>query len=354
MDWEQIKIAYVPYNKDFAVPGDRRRFVFYANERKIKFDIADLSIQYDIVYLTYGCNLSNWFEYKKKHPNVIFVFELIDSYLLEDTGLLTFFRGFAWYLLGRESALLINYKNALRRMISTCDAVVCSTHAQKINMIGFNSNAHISLDYFSHDITHYKTSYKSKNKLKIVWEGQAYTVKNLLMLNDVFEQLQDKIELYIVTDPLVKSPIGFFNKETKVILGELKCDYHLIEWKKNTFSKIISSADLAIIPIRRTSSMMWNKPENKLLLLWEIGVPTLTSDTPAYKAAMSVAGIDFYCKSPAEWLQKINRYIESSTEYRLAVSEKAKLYLDRHHKKSDILNTWDRIFDSLNFERIIK
>ena len=352
MDWEVIKIAYVPYHKSFAVPGDRRRFVFYANERKIKFHIADLATEYDLVYLTYGCNLSDWFEYKKKYPKVKFIFELIDSYLLEDVGTLTIFRGIVWYFLGRESALWLNYKTALRKMISICDAVVCSTHVQRANMIGFNRNIHISLDYFSNEITHHKTSFKSNKKMKVVWEGQAYTVKNLLILKDILEQLRDKIELYIITDPVAKSPIKFFNKKKKNILNVLKCDYHLIDWNKNSFSEIISSADLAIIPIERDSSMMWNKPENKLLLLWEIGVPTLTSDTPAYKRVMRDAGLDFYCASPAEWLQKINIYIESSIEYRVDVAEKAMKYLDTHHKKLDILNTWDRIFDSLQCERI--
>ena len=63
--WTGIRIAYAPYHRDLVVPGDRRRFVFYANERQIKFDVADPLKIYDIVYLTYGCNLSIWIEYKK-------------------------------------------------------------------------------------------------------------------------------------------------------------------------------------------------------------------------------------------------------------------------------------------------
>jgi len=350
VNWNGIRIAYSPYHKDHVAPGDRRRFVFYANERKIKFDVADPLKIYDIVYLTYGCNLSVWIEYKKNNPSVKIVFELIDSYLLENVSVLTIFRGLAWYLMGRESDLWFNYKTALRKMISISDAVVCSTHAQKMDMMQFNRNIHLSLDYFSDDITHHKTSFINKQRLKLVWEGQAYTVKNLLLLNDIFEELKDDIELYIITDPIIKSPVNWFNRKTNDILKMLNCQYHLVDWDSSSFSEIISNADLAIIPIEPGSAMMWNKPENKLLLLWEIGIPSLTSATPAYKRVMDSAGLDFYCASSDEWVQKIQQYGKSSIDYRNSIYEKMRYYLQQFHSKNEILRKWDLIFDSLQID----
>jgi hypothetical protein len=350
--WAGIRIAYAPYHKDLVVPGDRRRFVFYANERKIPFTLADPLKKYDIVYLTYGCNLSIWINYKKDNPDVKFVFELIDSYLLEDNGILSTFRGTVLYFIGREEVLWFDYKTALRKMISICDAVVCSTTAQKHDMLQFNKNIHISLDYFSDDITHHKTSFinKNKNRLKLVWEGQSYTVKNLLLLNNVFEQLKGEIELYIITDPIIKSPVNWYSRRTNDLLKILKCKYHLVQWSRSDFSQVISNADLAIIPIESDNAMMWNKPENKLLLLWEIGVPTLTSDTPAYKRVMSSAEIDFCCRSSNDWVQKIREYRESSIECRTTNFQKAKSYLERVHNKNDILRKWDQIFESLKID----
>lgn len=347
MNWDGIRVAYAPYHKDLFVPGDRRRFVFYANERTIKFELADPLKIYDIVYLTYGCNLSTWIEYKKDNPNVKFVFELVDSYLLEDTSALTVFRGATRYFLGKESAFWPDYKVALRRIISTADAVVCSTQAQKANMLCFNNNIHISLDYFSNDIIHRKNSLECSKKLKLVWEGQACTVNNLLLLNDVFEKLGDEVELYIITDPMIKSPLKMFNRNTSNILRKLKCKYHLLDWDKGSFSKNICDADLAIIPISSDNPMMWNKPENKLLLLWEIGIPTLTSDTPAYKRVMDIAGLDFYCSSSDAWVQKIEKYMNSSMEHRSGVTKRADDYLHGFHNKEEILRNWDDIFDSL-------
>jgi hypothetical protein len=347
MNWNNLRVAYAPYHKDLVVPGDRRRFVFYANERGIKFELADPSKLYDIVYLTYGCNVSDWIQYKKNNPNTKLVFELIDSYLLENYNKLTFFRGLARYFLGKESKIWLNYNLALRRIISIADAVVCSTKAQMMNMLYLNSNIHISLDYFSNDIFSRKNSLQSSDKLKLVWEGQAHTVGNLLLLNDVFEKLADEFELYIITDPVTEYSYKIFNKKTSKKLSKLKCKYHIIDWNKKSFSEIIASSDLAIIPINFNNPMMWNKPENKLLLLWEIGIPTLTSATPAYKQVMNLAELDLYCSSTDDWIQKIKDYKSSSIDSRKVTVEKANFYLQKFHNKKNILKNWDGIFNSL-------
>jgi hypothetical protein len=36
-----MKIGYVPCSTSLELPGDRRRFVFYAQQRGIAFEIAD-------------------------------------------------------------------------------------------------------------------------------------------------------------------------------------------------------------------------------------------------------------------------------------------------------------------------
>ena len=289
----------------------------------------------------------NKFEYKKNNPDVKVIFELIDSYLLENTGVLSIFRGITFYLLKKESVLWFNYKSALRKILSVADAVVCSTRAQKLDIFPINNNVHISLDFFSNDITHHKASLENTKKFKLVWEGQANTVQNLLILNDVFEKLGDKVELYIVTDTVIKSPLKNFSKKTDKLLKKLKCKYHLVNWTKQTFSAVISDADLAIIPIATDNSMTWNKPENKLLLLWEIGIPTLVTGTPAYKQVMDEAGLNLYCSTNEEWIEKIEVYMESSLDYRRSIIQKANNYLHIFHSKDKVLRSWDGIFDSL-------
>jgi len=347
IDLSKLKIAYRPYHPDGSVPGDRRRFIFYAKEKNISFEIADPSCQYDIVYLTYGCDLGRWIAYKKANPQTKIIYELIDSYLLEGAGFFTFFRGAVRFITKKERRLYLNYKNAIREMVSVCDAVVCSTPVQKEDISRFNKNIHISLDYFSNDITQHKISYKSSGKLKLVWEGQSYTVKNLLVIRNVLSALKDEVELHIITDPVIKYPFGIFDKKTKQLLKDLDCNYYLHDWNRSTFSAIISNADLAIIPISSRQKLMWDKPENKLLLLWEMGIPVLTSETPAYKRVLDRAGLDFYCSTHKEWIQKIKRYQEESEDTRRTYAEKASAYLHKYHTKVLIIQNWDAIFESV-------
>ena len=40
-----------------------------------------------------------------------------------------------------------------------------------------------------------------------------------------------------------------------------------------------------------------------------MGIPTLTSSTPAYSRAMDACGLDFYCENIMEWEKKLEKLI---------------------------------------------
>lgn len=344
MDFKNLKVGYSPNSLSLKAPGDRRRFVFYAQEKKMVFELADPTKKYDIIYVTAVSNLSLWMNYKRNNPATKLVFEIIDSYLLEDIGISGYLRGLSRYITGREKRLYLNFQNAFISIIKIADAVVCSTPIQQQNIARYNKNVHVSLDYFSNDITHHKTKVAVGKKLKLVWEGQAYTVKNLLELNEVFKALTDKIELQIITDPEIKYPFKIFDKKTADVLKPLGCSYILHPWQQSTFSKIIAECDLAIIPMDMRNKLILNKPENKLLLLWEIGIPVLTSATPAYKRVMDNAGLDYYCNTPQEWMNKLQSFINKTPQQHFSDIEIANNYLGNTHRKEQIIFNWDQIF----------
>ncbi|HRE62398.1 MAG TPA: hypothetical protein PKU77_01330 [Ferruginibacter sp.] len=342
------KFGYWPYKQDYKTAGDRRRFIFYANEKNLQFETASLAKQYDIVYLTVGCDIHQWIQYKKKYPSTKIIFECIDSYSLEGFNLFSFLRGGVRFLKGRESKLYLNYKKALINMYRVADAVVCSTPIQKEYITRYNKNVHISLDYFEADIAHTKKQYETGKKLKLVWEGQSYTVNNLLAIKEVFRTLTDKVELHIITDSSIVFPFEIFNKKTSDIVSKIPCTVFFHPWKINDFSKHITDADLAIIPIKNNDKLYWNKPENKLLLLWQMGVPVLTSNTPAYSRVMNEAGIAGLCSSDNDWITKIEEFIKMNETQREAQAFKATNFLATHHSKEIILQKWDKIFQSVS------
>ncbi|MEO6231578.1 MAG: hypothetical protein ABJB11_08715 [Ferruginibacter sp.] len=352
MRFNDLRIAYWPYSADYSGPGDRRRFLFYAAEKNIQYQIACIDKEYDLIYLTVGCDINKWIKYKKKNPHVKLIFEIVDSYFLEGLNFFTAARGITKFLMGKESRLYFDYRVAIKKMLQTADAIVCSTPIQRDFLLRYNSNVHISLDFFEADITHKKTNYSVGNKLKLVWEGQTYTAHNLLYLKDVLKSISDKVELHIITDPVIKFPFKIFNKKTATMLSSLQCEYYLHDWNKATFSKIIAGMDIAIIPLnsKKYGTITMNKPENKLLLFWQIQIPVLTSESPAYKRVMDKAGLPFYCKTKEDWLKKILDFINSSEDDKIDEMKKATKYLETYHSKEIIIERWDEIFYSLQLK----
>jgi hypothetical protein len=342
-----LRLGYWPNVKNYAAAGDRRRFVFYARERNLSFEVATVTGKFDVVYLTSGCNCSEWIKYKQQYPQTKIIFELIDSYLLEKLNFQNILRGPARFAKGKEKAFYLDYRKAFIKMISVADAVVCSTEPQKDYISRYNSNVHISLDYFTDDINFHKTDFSASSKLKLVWEGQAYTVQNLFAINDALRELRDEIELTIVTDPVIKYPLRIFDRRTTNLLRGIKCNFTVESWEKNSFSRYIARCDLSIIPIDRNHHLMWNKPENKLLLLWEIGIPVLTSPTPAYKRVMDQAGVDGLCRSTDEWINKIRDFKSKSNQDKNEMARLGRNYIELRHSKRVILQTWDNIFASV-------
>jgi len=347
MNFKGYKIGFWPYAPGLDKAGDRRRFVFYAREKNLNFEIARKEKPYDIIYLSMGCNISDWLKYKKKFPETKLVFEVIDSYFLQRPSLITKLKGLVRFVTRKESKLYLNYQSAILNLIKAADAVVCSSTTQQDFLFKYNKNVHISLDYFLDDISHTKKTLPGSGKLKLVWEGQAFTVHNLLKIKDVFKRLADKVELHVITDPVVVFPFKIFNKKTSSILSQIECDQYFYEWRKDTFSKIITEADLAIIPIGANDELHWNKPENKLLLFWQIGIPVLTSPTPAYSKALKSAGLPCLCDEVNDWIDKIEDYIKMNDAQRIEWVEKANVYLANTHTKEMILQNWDKIFLSL-------
>jgi glycosyltransferase involved in cell wall biosynthesis len=122
---------------------------------------------------------------------------------------------------------------------------------------------------------------------------------------------------------------------------------YFYSWHSTTFSSIAGSCDLALIPIPSNDFMMWEKPENKLIELWSIGLPVLTSPTPAYSRVMLKAGIDGTCKNVHEWQQKIIDLI-SSTEKRGDYMKLAANLVERDYSKEKIISQWDTLLNSIS------
>jgi len=352
MDLTNLSIGYLSYSQNYEHPGDKRRFVYYAKNKNLSFEIADPSKKYDVLILTQNADLSIWSNYDIGGAKI--VYDLIDSYLLipqnEFKGNL---RGLAKFVAGKSKYLKLNHWKAIEAMCMRADAVICSTQEQSFRIKPFCNNVHQILDVHNTVSTKVKTEYQSGNIFNIVWEGLPGNLYAFNIFREVFLELEKKheIALHFVTDLSYFRYLEKFVKTNTInIVKDLAKNVHLYQWNELTCAEIICKCDLAIIPVDLNNQLVKGKPENKLLLFWRMGMPTITSSTPAYKRAMKKAELNMDCSNIQEWITTIDKYIFDEKERRNAGIrglEATNLYYDLN----ETINQWDKVFDSILKEK---
>ena len=63
--------------------------------------------------------------------------------------------------------------------------------------------------------------------------------------------------------------------------------FYMHEWSPFAVRAISSRCHLGLIPLDQDRPLYRAKPENKLLIMWRLGLPVVTSATAAYKRVMS-------------------------------------------------------------------
>jgi hypothetical protein len=302
------RIGYAGYSRDFTAPGDRRRFSAYARQRGLTYDYPDLTGDYDVVIVTQNADLAGWTERKRRAGNRLRLYlDLVDSYFEQRNPVDRVLKGVGRYVEGRDSRLSPDFRQTLKAICRVADGVWCSTPEQQATIRAFNPNVEISFDWFDDELGPPKQAFQRGERLRLVWEGQGALAISLRTITEALNELRDKVELLVVTDPTTKRWYGrFATIPTLRLLNGITCPITLLPWRKESFSSHITSADLAIIPMATDIPMIRAKPANKLILLWKLGMPVLTSATPAYRDAMAKAGLDMVCASTAEWIERLD------------------------------------------------
>ncbi len=351
MKLADARIGYAGYSPDFGGPGDRRRFAAYAAMKGLAFERAELGRFYDLVLLTHNGDIAGWTERKRREGNGLkLVFELADSYFVHINPVRRYLKGSARYLLGTDTRLSPDFMRTLINACRTADAVICSTEEQRETIRRYNSNVFVSFDHFRGELGPPKSDYSRSGKFKIVWEGQSTTLPNLQVIREPLNDLKDKIELHVVTDPRIYRFFGRFSSYPAMAAVEgIECEKHFHRWDRATFSRDVTSADLAVIPIERSNALWWGKPENKLVMFWQLGMPALTSATPVYERTMGDAGIDMACADLGDWQSKLERMINALPSEVEAIASKARAYADQAYSREKFLSRFDQAFAATGF-----
>lgn len=349
IDIRNLKIGYAPYQDFPTTQANERRFVYYAKQKKIAFEIADPNKKFDLIYVTNGADLSVWSDYQKDGTKI--AFELTDSYLFTPSfSFRNLLRGVARYITGQHKYLLFNHSKTIESMCKRADAVVCSTIEQKKYIETLCPNTHIILD-FKYMFKRVKRSYAMHKEINIVWEGLPHNIKSFSVIKNALSVLNKhyKVNVHMITSIEYGKYMAKYIKKHSINDVRKILDVNAIymyEWNERTCSHIAGACDLAVIPNNKYDPMDWGKPENKLLNFWLMGLPTITSATPAHLRAMAKAELSMTCSSEEQWIELLEYYIKNSDDREL-VANKGFAFASSVNNDKVIMSQWDDMFNSV-------
>lgn len=339
-----MKIGYVPYSQRLDAPGDVRRFCYFAKHRQLDFEIADPDRDYDIVVLSAWADITAWSRYPR--PTKL-VYDVVDPYLsVPRLGVKQAGRGLVKRLAGQTRHLALDYRKAIERMCRRADAIVCASEEQRSVLISLCPNVHVILDYPDELSLSPKSDYRAGSPLRLVWEGLPYNLIGFHEITGVIRELSARhnLKLRIITNGEFYAYARRFGKRrSEVILDRLFDDYELYEWDAADMPLLVRECDVAVIPIPMNKPLGVGKSENKLILLWRLGMPTVTSATPSYVRTMRTAGINMTCDAEEDWRRKLTSLIIDQ-EARRQVGETGLRFAVATHSPERVLARWDSLW----------
>jgi hypothetical protein len=129
-------------------------------------------------------------------------------------------------------------------------------------------------------------------------------------------------------------------------LGETISNAGITPWTLSNLAESASRSSIAMIPIDLSVPMQLLKPENRLLIMWRLGLPCLTSQSPAYVRVTNQAGVKSVCEDSKAWhLNFTNLLNDSSFAYNEIV--RGQNYLSENHTRRILLEKWDCAIESV-------
>jgi hypothetical protein len=346
-----LKFGYVPYRGDANSPGDRRRFVAVANALGLDWEIYAADQQYDVLVLTSNADLPKFHRAGKSNSKI--VFDMADSYLdlpWWDVG--SYLRGAGKWLLRRHSHLELPYQVSVRRICQKADVVVCNTPEQVKMIEPFNARCFDILDCHDEIGSGRIERDQEAGHHHLFWEGISLTSRQFSLIRDVLEDLSKRFSLtvHLVTDLTLKPvnlPFVKFSTTKQLSSALGKVDFTVSQWHPRLVRAIASHCDLGLIPIDHKRPLYRAKPENKLCLMWRLGLPVVASATPAYARVMEqYEGPDWSCQDEADWHSHLTDAL-GSRELRLNAAVAGQEYALQAGGLANLLPKWERALGEL-------
>lgn len=347
---KKLRIGYAPNSPDLKHPADRRRIVYWADKRGHEI-VLDIDKRCDVLFLSGRADFIGLSKQINRQPMIL---DLVDGYLGEEEFWRDWLRGAGKVLSKQISGRIQSYRRFIRDTCSKADAVLCETVEQVQTILPYCGNVHSILDFHEEfPKLPFNRNLQTKNLPAVMWEGLPFTARGLLLLEKAFSEIAKShpISLEMVTDLNYPRFLGnYFYQNTEKLLQHvpetLGKNFKLTEWNLSAVFDAANRSHMAVLPLDPHGTLNPLKAENRLLMMWRIGLPVLASPSLAYKRVMKATGIDGICNSPEEWQEKILALMDS-TKSRQESVERGQQYIQETHSERIVLEAWDRLFESV-------
>jgi hypothetical protein len=347
----KMKIGYWPLSQSLSSPGDRRRLVFWAQSRGHQI-ITDLNQKVDVIVASEKSDFNSGYFARRKVP---VIFDLIDGYLSPLNSRDDLARGFAKRLSGHISGGIKPFSKHVKDFCLAADGVICSSTEQEQLIKRYSSNTHVILD--SHEelpfIAADRLRFTTGGNFQVLWEGQPATIRGVRQISSVLSKMNEtyRLNYSFVTDQQYFQFLGSYLERStltllKKDLGRIKDDINLIQWTLGNLVSTARQSAIAMIPIDLSVPIQRLKPENRLLIMWRLGLPCLTSPSPAYIRVAKKAGVNGICEDLEAWQSNFHRLLNSPS-FAFEEIERGQNYLHENHTKAILLEKWDRAMESV-------
>jgi len=347
----KLKVGYWPLSQTMSSAGDRRRLFFWATARGHTI-VTDLNQRVDIVIASENSDFNSSFFSKTRTP---VIFDLVDAYLSPLNTYDDYARGIAKKASRQISGGIKPFSRHISDFTEQASAVICSSIEQEEIIKKYNSNTHVILD--SHEEIPFLDARIPKGIIpscrRILWEGQPATIRGVGKISSVLSRLlqSNSLEFDFVTD---EKYFKFLNKYTerdtfdllKKDLSGITNSINIVPWTPENLFARAKDSTMAMIPIDLTVPIQRLKPENRLLIMWRLGLPCLTSNSPAYTRVAGKAGVTVVCEDLDVWVENFQHLLDDPIFAQEEVI-RGQNYLLENHTRTILLNKWDKVIESV-------
>ena len=347
---DKIKVGYVPYSSDLSHPGDRRRIASWAKSTNNELFLNN-PLESDLIVLSGGVNFDYWLK-NAKQPVIL---DLVDGYLGEDPNIfIDFGRNLIRSFKGNGNYCAGTFTRSLRNACEMASAVIVASPEQAQDVKDLNSNIHIILD--DHSELDEARNLRDPSALAlnprryIFWEGFGYTIKHFKFVSKSLDEyiVQNNMNFLILTHPEFARWGGYLGRiEAKKLIQRwfpLSKDLiEIIPWSVENVVRAASISEFAIIPVDTNDKFANLKPENKLLSMWHLGLPTIFSNTRAYQRIAEETGVSSLCIEKEKWGDTFANI--EILDLGNSLNQPLK-FITENHTKEILAKKWQAVFDS--------